>query len=177
MRTRKKTGALAEGSKAFANGLELKDNPYDPSEQANLLWEQGWKLASEKRKDYVHHIEEQEPMDQVEGLEWIIQKLTSKERQSHSTSILAWPALSGIVIFIGVALGFKALIALITFFIFAYSCAAVFVLVRHFARQYGNQSWQKALSYATGSIIGLVIILILWQMMTFVLYRLGIILW
>ena len=39
MPRKKKRGALVEGSKAFANGLELKDNPYDPSEQANFLWE------------------------------------------------------------------------------------------------------------------------------------------
>ena len=177
MPKKKKAGALVAGSNAFANGLELKDNPYDPSEKAHLLWNQGWKFASEKRKDYDRHEEEQETIDPRKGFDWISQKLTPEKRQPHSSSILAWPAISGIVIFIGVALGFKAVIALITFFIFTYSCAAVFALVRHFAGQYGNQPWQKVLSYATGSIIGLVIILILWQMMTFVFDRLGISLW
>ena len=154
MTRKKKRKALVEGSKAFANGRELKDNPYDPSEQANLLWEQGWKLASEKRKDYFHHVEEQEALDQMVNRDRGIQKLTPKELQHHSPSILAWPAISGIVILIGLALGFKAIIALITFFIFTYSCAAVFVLVRHFAGQYGDQPWQKVLSYAIGGIIG-----------------------
>ena len=69
------------------------------------------------------------------------------------------------------------MVALVIFFVFVYSCAAVFVLVRHFAGQYGSQPWQKALSYVTGGIIGLVIILILWQMMTSALARLGIVLW
>ena len=166
-----------EGSNAFANGLELKDNPYDPSEKAHLLWDQGWRLASEKRKDNDRLVEEQETSDQRVSFDWITQNLTPEKGQPLSSSILVWPAISGIVIFLGVALGFKAVVALITFFIFTYSCAAVFVLVRHLAGKYGDQPWQKAVSYATGSIIGLAFILILWQMMTFVLDRLGIILW
>ena len=177
MPKKKKPGALVAGSNAFANGLELKDNPYDPSEKAHLQWDQGWRLASEQRKDYDRHVQEQETSDQREGLEWIIQKLTPKKRQPNSSSTLSWPAIVGIFVVIGASFGFEVLVALVTFFAFVYSCAAVFVLVRHFAGQYGSQPWQKALSYTTGSIIGLIIILILWQMMTFVLYRFGIILW
>ena len=177
MPRKKKRGSLVEGSKAFANGLELKDNPYDPSEQANLLWEQGWKLASEKRKDYFHHVEEQEALERMGSLDRIIQTLTSKELQRNSSSVLSWPAIGGIVVLIGLSLGFEVVIAVAAFFTFVYSCAAVFVLVRHFAGQYGDQPWQKVLSYTTGVIIGVTIILILWELMTFVLDRLGIVLW
>ena len=172
MPTAKPTTAETEGAKAFASGLERSSNPYPPGEQASQ-WEQGWKRASKSRNSPPLYAKEQEVSNQeraqMTDLDWALHKLTPKRFRHHPSSVFTWTAIGGVIVLIGFVFGFGVLVAFVTFSAFFYGCAAVFVLVRHFAGRYEDQPSKKTLFYTLGGIIGLIIILLAWELVSFVL--------